>query len=168
MKGKFYIDNYNDLKSIKKYIGESVLNEIKKFPVEFDDEGNLIIYKTRTNSLSYGDEIHDSVQLLESYRNTNNQEGMKYELAKLWFIIDDIEKKMKKRNSSKIDYETLTNNRSTAINVFKTNLEYLMKLDKDFNFAHYYNSTPFSDNGIKVTGSTLKYSLKALRDIIIR
>ena len=168
MKGKFYIDNYNDLKSIKKYIGESVLNEVKKFPVEFDDEGNLIIYKTRTNSLSYGDEIHDSVQLLESYRNTNNQEGMKYELAKLWFIIDDIEKKMKKRNSSKIDYETLTNNRSTAINVFKTNLEYLMKLDKDFNFAHYYNSTPFSDNGIKVTGSTLKYSLKALRDIIIR
>ena len=168
MKGKFYIDNYNDLKRIKKYIGESVLNEVKKFPVEFDDEGNLIIYKTRTNSLSYGDEIHDSVQLLESYRNTNNQEGMKYELAKLWFIIDDIEKKMKKRNSSKIDYETLTNNRSTAINVFKTNLEYLMKLDKDFNFAHYYNSTPFSDNGIKVTGSTLKYSLKALRDIIIR
>lgn len=150
-------------------IKESVLNEVKQFPVEFDEEGNLIIYKARSNQLSYGDEIHDSVELLESYRNSNNIEGIKYELAKLWFIIDDIEKKIKK-NTNKLSndqYKNILDDRATAINVFKTNLEYLMKLDKDFNFANYYNSTPFSDNGIKVTKNTLKYSAHVLKSLLI-
>ena len=54
--------------------------------------GNLTIYKCRMGNISYGDEIDDSSELLESYRNTNNIEGMKYEVSRLWFIISDIEK----------------------------------------------------------------------------
>jgi ribosomal protein S18 acetylase RimI-like enzyme len=146
-------------KSVKEEV--SLLNEVKAFPVEFDKEGNLIIYKCRIGTIAYGDEIDDSVKLLESYRNTNNIEGMKYELAKLWFINDSIEKKLKKRLTND-QYKELIDNRATCLNVFKLNLEYVMKAEQGFNFSDYYNSTPFSDNSIRITSDTLKYSMKAL------
>lgn len=145
----------------------SYFNETKKFPIEFDDNGNLTIYKCRMGNISYGDEIDDSSELLESYRNTNNIEGMKYEVSRLWFIISDIEKKMTKRIDSK-KYDEYVRNRATATNIFKHNLEYLMKMDKDFNFAEYYNTTPFSNNSVKITNNTLKYSMKTLQQFIMK
>lgn len=169
VKGNFYIDDYNKLKDFKKRINEStIVNEVKQFPIEFDEDGNLTIYKCKTNNISYGDEINESVQLLESYRNTNNQEGLAYELSRVWFMITSIEKKLaKKKNLSEEDEKNLIRNRTTAINVFKTNLQYLMKLDNSFNFRVYYNNTPFSDNGYTITANTFKYSLKALKSIIM-
>lgn len=154
---------YNPEKN--KFVTESVLNEVKQFPVEFDKDGNLIIYKARIGSIAYGDEIDDSVKLLESYRNTNNIEGMKYELAKLWFINDSIEKKLKKKLTND-QYKELIDHRATCLNVFKLNLEYVMKAEKGFNFSDYYNSTPFSDNSVKITANTLKYSMKAIASMI--
>lgn len=145
---------------------ESVLNEVKQFPVEFDKEGNLIIHKAKFGMLSFGDEIDDSVKLLQVYRNTNNIEGMKYELAKLWFINDAIEKKLTRRNLTDNQYKELVIHRATCLNVFKTNLEYVLKAEKGFNFAEYYNSTPFSDNSIKITNDTLKYSLRTIASVI--
>lgn len=161
--GNFYKDDWDEVKYFKTHIGESasLLNEVKQFPIEFDKEGNLIIYKCRTGSVSYGDEIADSVKLLESYRNANNIEGIKYELAKLWFINDSIEKKLKKRLTND-EYKELINQRAICLNVFKLNLEYVMQAEKGFNFSDYYNSTPFSDNSIKITANTIKYSMKAL------
>lgn len=143
----------------------SILNEVKQFPIEFDKDGNLIIYKARTGSLSYGDEIDDSVQLLETYRNQSNIEGIKYELAKLWYINDCIEKKLKKRLSND-QYKELIDTRSVCLNVFKLNLDFVMKSEKGFNFSDYYNSTPFSDSSIKITSNTLKYTMKAIKGLI--
>lgn len=167
IKGKFYLDDYKELKYFKNYIGEStsILNEVKKFPIEFDKEGNLIIYKSRVGSLAFGDEIDDSVQLLQAYRNAGNIEGIKYELAKLWYINDCIEKKLKKRLSND-EYKELIDTRATCLNVFKTNLDYVMKAEKGFNFSDYYNSTPFSDNSTKITANTLKYTVKAVANMI--
>lgn len=143
----------------------SILNEVKRFPIEFDKEGNLIIYKARVGSLAFGDEIDDSVQLLQVYRNAANVEGIKYELAKLWYINDCIEKKLKKRLSND-EYKELIDTRATCLNVFKTNLDYVMKSEKGFNFSDYYNSTPFSDNSTKITANTLKYTVKTIANMI--
>lgn len=143
----------------------SVLNEVKRFPIEFDKEGNLIIYKARIGSLAFGDEIDDSVQLLQAYRNASNIEGIKYELAKLWYINDCIEKKLKKRLSND-EYKELIDTRATCLNVFKTNLDYVMKAEKGFNFSDYYNSTPFSDDSTKITANTLKYVVKTITNMI--
>lgn len=152
---------------IKNRINEStsILNEVKQFPIEFDKEGNLIIYKARTGTLAFGDEIDDSVQLLESYRNQSNIEGMKYEIAKLWYINDCIEKKLKKRLSND-QYKELIDNRSICLNSFKYNLEYIMKYEKGFNFSDYYNSTPFSDNSVKITSNTIDYTIKTIKGIL--
>ena len=152
---------------IKNRINEStsIFNEVKQFPIEFDKEGNLIIYKARTGTLAFGDEIDDSVQLLESYRNQSNIEGMKYEIAKLWYINDCIEKKLKKRLSND-QYKELIDNRSVCLNSFKYNLEYIMKYEKGFNFSDYYNSTPFSENSIKITSNTIDYTIKTIKGIL--
>lgn len=153
-------------KSKKKSVtNESVLNEVKQFPVEFDKEGNLIIYKARIGSLSFSDEIADSVQLLEAYRNASNIEGIKYELAKIWYINDCIEKKLKKRLTND-KYKELIDTRATCLNIFKLNLEFVMKVEKGFNFSDYYNSTPFSDNSIKITSNTIKYAAKTITNMI--
>ena len=156
---------YDDEKN--KFVKEqvSILNEVKRFPIEFDKEGNLIIYKARVGSLAFGDEIDDSVQLLQAYRNASNIEGIKYELAKLWYINDCIEKKLKKRLSNN-EYKELIDTRATCLNVFKTNLDYVMKAEKGFNFSDYYNSTPFSDNSTKITANTLKYMVKTVTNVI--
>lgn len=143
----------------------SIFNEVKQFPIEFDKEGNLIIYKARTGTLAFGDEIDDSIQLLESYRNQSNIEGMKYEIAKLWYINDCIEKKLKKRLSND-QYKELIDNRSVCLNSFKYNLEYIMKYEKGFNFSDYYNSTPFSDNSVKITSNTIDYTIKTIKGIL--
>lgn len=143
----------------------SILNEVKRFPIEFDKEGNLIIYKARIGSLAFGDEIDDSVQLLELYRNQSNLEGIKYEIAKLWYINDCIEKKLKKRLTNE-QYKELIDTRAVCLNAFKFNLDFLMKSEKGFNFSDYYNSTPFSDNSIKITSNTLKYTMKAITSAI--
>lgn len=144
----------------------SFFNEMKKFPVEFDKEGNLIIYKCSTGNIDFDEEIDNSVTLLETYRNTNNEEGMKYELAKMWYIIAELEKRMKKRNVPVDEYNKLVRQRSVAMNVFKTNFKHMSSLDKNFNFAAYYNSTPFSDNGVKITNNTLRYGLAAMKRIV--
>ena len=156
---------YDDEKN--KFVKEqvSILNEVKRFPIEFDKEGNLIIYKARVGSLAFGDEIDDSVQLLQAYRNASNIEGIKYELAKLWYINDCIEKKLKKRLSNE-QYKELIDTRATCLNVFKSNLDYVMKAEKGFNFSDYYNSTPFSDNSTKITANTLKYVVKTVTNVI--
>lgn len=162
--GKLYIMTLDKKeKSIREQT--SIFNEVKQFPIEFDKDGNLIIYKARTGTLAFGDEIDDSVQLLESYRNQSNIEGMKYEIAKLWYINDCIEKKLKKRLSND-QYKELIDNRSVCLNSFKYNLEYIMKSEKGFNFSDYYNSTPFSDNSVKITSNTIDYTIKTIKGIL--
>lgn len=162
--GKLYIMTLDKKeKSIKEQT--SIFNEVKQFPIEFDKDGNLIIYKARTGTLAFGDEIDDSIQLLESYRNQSNIEGMKYEIAKLWYINDCIEKKLKKRLSND-QYKELIDNRSVCLNSFKYNLEYIMKSEKGFNFSDYYNSTPFSDNSVKITSNTIDYTIKTIKGIL--
>lgn len=161
-KVKYRYDNEKN-KFVKEQV--SILNEVKRFPIEFDKEGNLIIYKARVGSLAFGDEIDDSVQLLQAYRNASNIEGIKYELAKLWYINDCIEKKLKKRLSNE-QYKELIDTRATCLNIFKTNLDYVMKAEKGFNFSDYYNSTPFSDNSTKITANTLKYAVKTVTNMI--
>ena len=143
----------------------SIFNEVKQFPIEFDKEGNLIIYKAKIGSLDYSEEINDSVKLLDVYRNTNNIEGMKYELAKLWFINDQIEKRLKKRLNNE-DYKAMIDTRAICLNTFKYNLEYVLKTEKGFNFSDYYNSTPFSDNSVKVTANTIKYTTSLIKSMI--
>ena len=63
-------------------------------------------------------------------------------------------------------YKELIDNRSVCLNSFKYNLEYIMKSEKGFNFSDYYNSTPFSDNSVKITSNTIDYTIKTIKGIL--
>jgi len=96
------LENYNDINTLlyidekknilsesSKYIYEQFISpfiniepiyEVKQFPVKFDKDGNLFISKIK--DMDYKEEYSKSHNLLLTYRDTNNIEGIKYELSK--------------------------------------------------------------------------------------
>lgn len=145
----------------KEYIKEYALIEAE-FPVQFTDDGDLTIKNMK--KIDYDEEIAKSNRLLKIYYKEDNREGTKYELAKLWFImnliISDIDK-------GKGDKKELTKSKAICMNVISNYLKHLLKKEEDFNLVQYYESTPFGDATIKIKGSTIKYTVKLLKDIIL-
>lgn len=142
--------------------------ESKAFPVQFDKDGNLLIKNRK--KLDYGSEFSKSHKLLMQYHDSKNYDGMKYELAKLWFMNNTIEdkvhnKKDKSTNSSESTIE-LINHRAHILGDFNKYLKEVLKAEKDFNFTSYYEETPFSDAFIRFNSSTLYFTAKTLKDII--
>lgn len=159
------VDSFMRMTKTQHILESTIINEGKRFPVEFDDEGNLIIYKLRSDTMDYGDEIHKSSVLMESYRHTNNNEGLKFELSKIWCIIEALEDKMSKPKY-KAKYKEFENHRATALNILKFNLQFLMKREKNFNFTEYYDKSPFSDATVVISKNTIKYSIEYIKQLL--
>lgn len=130
--------------------------------VSMDDEGNMIIYRATLNTLDYGDAINKSSELCKLYKQSSNIEGIKYELCKLWYINCMLEKKIKRNDKNKEKY---VNDRRICMNVFKTYMKHVNTIDDDFNFVEYYNATPYG-GAIRIDKNTLKYSIKALKELM--
>ena len=130
--------------------------------VSMDDEGNMLIYKATLNTLDYGDAINKSSELCKLYKQSSNLEGLKYELCKLWYINCMLEKRIKRNDKNKEKY---VNDRRICLNIFKTYMKHVNTLDNDFNFVEYYNATPYG-GAIRIDKNTLKYSIKALKELL--
>lgn len=139
-----------------------MITEAKEFPVQFDDDGNLLI--KRMKDLDIDHEYFKSHKLLLVYEKTNNIEGMKYELSKLWFLNNILEKKLYSEKN-----ETVRNNyhksRARILNDFNKYLKIVTTEDNTFSFTDYYNNSPFSDVTIKINNSTLHHGGKLLKNI---
>lgn len=147
---------------IRPYIDINYIIEAKEFPVQFDNEGNLLI-KNKKN-IDFEIEYSKSHKLLKIYEDTDNIEGMKYELSKLWFLNLLLEEKIYVQKHKKSDQYLKV--RARILNDFTKYLKIVNNKDKDFNFTEYYNNTPFSDETVKINKSTLKYAGELLKDII--
>lgn len=150
---------------VKPYIEVEYLTEVSEFPVQFDNDGNLLISKM--NSLDFEAEYSKSHKLLVLYEKNDNFDGIKYELCKLWFMNQILEKKI---HSSKVDKEQqaeYNKARAKILNDFNKYMALAGKNDKDFNFIKYYNDTPFNDTKIKINGNTLKYTLQLIKHLLI-
>ena len=137
--------------------------EIKEFPVQFDKEGNLLIKKIE--KLDYNAEYAKSHKLLLEYEKSSNIEGIKYELAKLWFMNNKLEQIIHK-NPNKDNMAAFFSVRALILNDFKKYMGIALNIDKDFNFTVYYDSTPFSDNLRRVNSSTLRFTVEYLKSIL--
>ena len=144
-------------------IHEAVFMNVKSTPITFDEDGNLLIKNMK--KLDYEAEYSKCHKLLVSYEKTNNIEGMKYELCKLWFMNTLLEKKI--YNNKKDDKTKYHKARAKILNDFNYYLKYVCKHDKDFNFTEYYNNTPFSDAATKIDKHTLKYGVRLIKSILI-
>lgn len=140
--------------------------ETKMFPAQFDDNGNLIIYKAKSKNIDYAQELYDSNKLLQLYERNNNVEGMKYEVAKLWFLNSTIEKTLHTNKNKDLNRKMLIDSRSRILDIFYRYMDIIMKYDNDWNFVAYYNNTPFSDASVKINASTLKYTISTLKNIV--
>lgn len=144
-----------------KYIKEVCILEIKEFPIQFSDEGDLLI--SNMSKLDYEEEYQKSHKLLLAYRKASNIEGMKYELSKLWFINQLLERDIYANKNAIANSKC----RSRVLNDFNTYIDIILEKEPQFNFSEYYAETPFSSTKIKIKGSTLKYTMDYVKRAIL-
>lgn len=144
---------YNNL--IKDYV---CIKEVKDLPIEFDQAGNLLIKKI--GSIDYENEYRKSHKMLGLYSKTKNIDGMKYELAKLWFLNSVIEKEKTKTKE-------LSDTRARILGDFHRYLALVLEEDTNFVFTTYYNDTPFSDATIRIKGSTIKHVINLTKTLLL-
>lgn len=145
------------------------IREAKKFPVQFDREGNLLIKNIK--KIDYEAEYAKSHKLLKEYIKSKNIDGIKYELSKLWMMNCKIEEfmssdKLRGKGQSYINNLDEVKARAKILNDFKYYLGELMKLEPDFNFTEYYEDSPFSQSTIQVDKSTLVFITSLIKKLI--
>lgn len=159
---EFNLNNRSKTSNIVKQKITTCITEAKSFPIQFDKDGNLIIKNIK--KINYEQEYSNSHRLLIEYDKTKSYEPMKFELAKMQFFITLLEKKIYNKDKKKVEDELKV--RARFLNDFKKYLNIIISNEKTFNFAQYYEQSPFNDALIQIDKSTLKYGWKALKYII--
>lgn len=138
------------------------ITEAKDFPIQFDNNGDLLIAKSKDiNNIDFEEEYNASHKLLLIYSKNKHYDGMKYELCRLWFLNSLIERKIYTKNNKDL-YKV----RARILNDFNKYMNEITESDKSFNFIEYYKETPFNDDTVKIKSSTLKYTAKYIKDLL--
>lgn len=141
----------------------SLIVEAKEFPIDFEDDGSIIIRNYK--KLDFEAEFAKSHKLLMIYAKTGNLEGIKYELSKLWFINNVLEKRIYS-NPNEDELKRYTRARAKILNDFNKYLQFVLEREPDFNFTEYYNNSPYSDVSIRIPGSLLRNLAELLKQIL--
>lgn len=149
---------YNRANTIYHKSMTSKLLQEKSIGFEFDARGNLFV-KNFLKNKSYQSIYMESHRLLMEYDRAKNIEGMKYELAKMYYINLKISEDLIKQDRTKKDKE-LVKIRARVLNDFHKYLKVVLKNDKQFNFSNYYQRSEFCDDSFVITAPTLKHAGK--------
>ena len=154
-------------KNISKWIQENSKKEKslqeKTIGIRFNKKGDLLWVKDPAE-IDYASAWKESHELLKEYDKSKNYEGMKYELARMWFISNNI---LAQKGSSKyFKSKQMKDTRALAMNDFKKYLKVVIEHEKDFNFTQYYEESGFKQNTIRVPGATLDYSFDYLEKLL--
>ena len=149
---------YNRANTIYHRSMTSKLLQEKSIGFEFDARGNLFV-KNFLKNKSYQSIYMESHRLLMEYDRVKNIEGMKYELAKMYYLNLKISEDLIKQDRTKKDKE-LVKIRARVLNDFHKYLKVVLKNDKQFNFSNYYQRSEFCDDSFVITAPTLKHAGK--------
>lgn len=149
---------YNRANTIYHRSMTSKLLQEKSIGFEFDARGNLFV-KNFLKNKSYQSVYIESHRLLMEYDRAKNIEGMKYELAKMYYLNLKISEDLIKQDRTKKDKE-LVKIRARVLNDFHKYLKVVLKNDKQFNFSNYYQRSEFCDDSFVITAPTLKHAGK--------
>ena len=149
---------YNRANTIYHRRMTSKLLQEKSIGFEFDARGNLFV-KNFLKNKSYQSIYMESHRLLMEYDRAKNIEGMKYELAKMYYLNLKINEDLIKQDRTKKDKE-LVKIRARVLNDFHKYLKVVLKNDKQFNFSNYYQRSEFCDDSFVITAPTLKHAGK--------
>jgi len=129
-----------------------------KLPIGLNKDGDIIL----TNKfIDFDAEYSSSHKLLLQYHKSNNLEGMKYELSRLYYINHVLERKLYHNRYLK-NKEKNMRTRARVLNDFNKYLTYIISQEPDFNFAEYYESTVFYPHTITIK----KDEVLKLKDIV--
>ena len=141
-----------------------LLNE-KGIGFEFNRKGDLFI-NNFLKKKDYQSQYMEAHRLLVEYDKSKNIDGMKYELAKLYFLATKIQEDLIVAKRDKTNTKKLTDIRARVLNDFHKYIKVVLKNDKHFNFSNYYQRSEFSDDSIVIKSPTLKYTGKYAKDIL--
>ena len=141
-----------------------LLNE-KGIGFEFNRKGDLFI-NNFLKKKDYQSQYMEAHRLLVEYDKSKNIDGMKYELAKLYFLSNKIQEDLIVAKRDKANTKKLTDIRARVLNDFHKYIKVVLKQDKQFNFSNYYQRSEFSDDSIVIKSPTLKYTGKYAKDIL--
>lgn len=139
-----------------------------------DSEGTMIIkLREKTNFMSKYNMSH---RLLKIYYKTDNIEGIKSELAKLYYMYEIIEYYYvngDRNGISKLQLMVLSKNKKEAIkaksfimNDFSTGLKFVLSKEKNFDFQDYFMKTDYYNDVIKLDTDKIKGIKKLLMSIL--
>jgi hypothetical protein len=133
----------------------------RKTHIRFKYDGSLEIDLIK----SLEDQYQESHKLLESYTD-DNIEGIKREVAHMFYINSVIEKKIRKMKKASDEYKLYTNLRARVINDFKKYLKFIQSKDKSFDFGEYFKTSDYYNGSVIVDQPTMKYSGELIKKLI--
>ena len=145
------------------------VQEVTTLPVEFDEDGNLFIKRSKT--MNFAVEYSKCHKMLIHYHRVKNFEAMKYFVAKLWYMNTLIEERIYSRKKIQ-DKEKLTyyyKTRAFILNDFNKYMAAILDNDPSFDFVEYYKQTPFDKSVLKISKTMIERMwamFKALFEII--
>ena len=154
--GSFQITTENEkanvvLEEIRDLLNPEVVIAERKLPLGFNDKGDLNIKLIK----SLEDQYQEAHKLLTSYTE-ENLEGIKHELARLFYVNSVIEKKIKKMSKDDDKYKTIIDLRARVLNDFKKYFKVVSTKEPDFNFTEYFQKSEYANDKITIDNSTLK------------
>jgi len=132
----------------------------RKFPIEVDSNGDIIVNLTKSLEQEY-QEAH-KLLLLYDDADPKNIEGMKHELARLFFVNSVIEQKTEKMDRRDERYTKLMNLRARVLNDFKKYFKVVLEAEPDFDFADYFKKSEYNNATIRIDHSVIKVTAKAI------
>lgn len=139
-------------------LNEAFVNSDGNLPisVQIDKDGSMLINKQL--HMDYSAMYAQSHRLIKQYAKTNNLEGVKYELAKQWYMLHLLENKII-YNKNRLKARLISNNqkqeaikvRSFILSDYNTYTKWVSKHDPNkFNFDAYFKTTPFYKETFKI------------------
>lgn len=142
--------NLNESTVIDKLIQpEYTLMSEGKLPIKINSNGDITIKQYKTLE----EEYQESHKILKGYGKTNI-EGIKGELAKLFYINTILERKIKFMKKENEVYKKTINLRARILNDFKKYFKIVSQQDSTFDFGKYYENSEYGS--YTIDGKVLK------------
>lgn len=148
-------------KLIEELLRPTLAIQERKFPISINDKGDLEIklYK------SLEQEYQEAHRLLKQY-GTENIEGIKHELARLFYVNCALEKKIKKMERSDENYKKFVDLRARVLNDFKKYFKIVLDKEPDFDFSEYFKQSEYYNGNIIIDNSVLQFTGKLIEKFL--
>lgn len=152
----------NSRQVIEDTLNEADISLRPSIDLSLDKDGNLLL--TKRENVDFQTIYANSHELLKIYADSNNIEGMKYELCKLWMCKTLIDYKIlynkgirAKLVSAKQRKQALIT-KSFIMSDIKLYLKNINEKETNFNFQEYFNKTQFGIEIYKIDNRVIKAS----------